>query len=50
MIVDRDLEDGEILTKNNHKALYYPVGFTLGFITLEDNTDINYVSNKLHGP
>ncbi len=41
---------GEILTEDNYKALYSPVGFAQGFITLEDNTEITYFTTGFYAP
>jgi dTDP-4-dehydrorhamnose 3,5-epimerase len=40
----------DILTEDNHKALYSPEGFAQGFITLEDNTEITYFTTQFYAP
>lgn len=41
---------GDILTEDNHKALYSPEGFAQGFITLEDDTEITYFTTQFYAP
>ena len=41
---------GEELTADNHKMLYSPEGFAQGFITLEDNTEITYLTTDFYAP
>ena len=41
---------GEELNQDNHKALYSPEGFAQGFITLEDNTEITYLTSEFYAP
>ncbi len=38
------------LTENNHRALLVPKGFGHGFITLEDNTEANYLVSEFYTP
>ncbi|MFO7658797.1 MAG: dTDP-4-dehydrorhamnose 3,5-epimerase [Bacteroidales bacterium] len=41
---------GEILSADNYKMLYSPEGFAQGFITLEDNTEITYLTTDFYAP
>lgn len=38
------------LSENNHRALLVPKGFAHGFITLEDNTEANYLVSQFYTP
>ena len=42
--------EGIDLSANNHKMLYVPEGFALGFQTLEDNTEIFYQMSQYYHP
>ena len=42
--------EGIDLSANNHKMLYVPEGFALGFQTLEDNTEIFYQMSQYYNP
>lgn len=37
---------GEVLSADNRKGLYVPPGCAHGFITLEDDTDVNYLMGE----
>ncbi|PCI42145.1 MAG: dTDP-4-dehydrorhamnose 3,5-epimerase [Rhodospirillaceae bacterium] len=37
---------GEVLSADNRKGLYVPPGCAHGFITLQDNTDVNYLMGE----
>ena len=39
---------GVELTEHNHRALFVPKGFGHGFITLEDNTEANYLVSQVY--
>jgi dTDP-4-dehydrorhamnose 3,5-epimerase len=39
---------GVELTEENRKALFVPKGFAHGYITLEDNTEINYMVTQFY--
>lgn len=41
---------GTELTESNHRALYSPKGFAQGFITLEDDSEITYLSSEFYAP
>ena len=41
---------GEVLSADNYKMLYSPEGFAQGFITLEDNTEITYLTTDFYAP
>ena len=41
---------GVELTEENRRALFVPKGFAHGFITLEDNTEINYLVTQFYTP
>jgi dTDP-4-dehydrorhamnose 3,5-epimerase len=41
---------GTILSGENQKMLYIPENFAHGFITLEDNTEINYFVTEFYHP
>lgn len=41
---------GVKLTENNHRALFVPKGFAHGFLTLEDNTEANYLVSQFYTP
>ncbi len=41
---------GVELTDKNHRALFVPKGFAHGFITLEDNTEANYLVSQFYAP
>lgn len=41
---------GEVLTAGNYKMLYSPEGFAQGFITLEDNSEITYLTTEFYAP
>lgn len=41
---------GTILSEENHKMLYIPENFAHGFLTLEDNTEINYFVTEFYHP
>ena len=41
---------GEVLTADNYKMLYSPEGFAQGFITLEDNSEITYLTTDFYAP
>jgi dTDP-4-dehydrorhamnose 3,5-epimerase len=41
---------GAELTSENHQMIYVPEGFAHGFITLEDNTEVNYQMNQFYAP
>lgn len=41
---------GAELNEHNHRALYSPKGFAQGFITLEDDTEITYISSEFYAP
>ncbi|CAN7408405.1 dTDP-4-dehydrorhamnose 3,5-epimerase [Bosea sp. LjRoot9] len=41
---------GEVLTADNHTALYIPRGFAHGFQTLEDRTEIDYEITPAYVP
>jgi dTDP-4-dehydrorhamnose 3,5-epimerase len=41
---------GVELTEENHLALYSPEGFAQGFITLEDDTEIEYTTSQSYAP
>lgn len=38
------------LSQDNHKMLYVPEDFAHGFITLEDNTELNYLMTEFFVP
>ncbi len=38
------------LSENNHKALFVPKGFAHGFVTLEDNSEVNYLVTQFYTP
>lgn len=38
------------LTEHNHRALFVPKGFGHGFLTLEDNTEANYLVSQFYTP
>ena len=39
-----------ILSSENHKMVYVPEGFALGFQTLEDNTELFYQMSQFYNP
>ena len=39
-----------ILSSENHKMIYVPEGFALGFQTLEDNTELFYQMSQYYEP
>lgn len=39
---------GEVLTAQNHRAMYVPEGFAHGFQTLEDNTEVFYQMSRAY--
>lgn len=41
---------GVELTENNHRMLFVPKGFAHGFVTLEDNTEANYLVSQFYTP
>lgn len=41
---------GVELTEKNHRALLVPKGFGHGFLTLEDNTEANYLVSQFYTP
>lgn len=41
---------GVELTEENRRALFVPKGFAHGFITLKDNTEINYLVTQFYTP
>lgn len=41
---------GVELTALNYRMLYVPVNFAHGFITLEDNTEVNYLVSEFYVP
>jgi dTDP-4-dehydrorhamnose 3,5-epimerase len=41
---------GVELTEKNHRALLVPKGFAHGFLTLEDNTEANYLVSQFYAP
>ena len=41
---------GVELTADNDRMLYVPVDFAHGFITLEDNTEVNYLVSEAYAP
>lgn len=41
---------GVELTSDNHKMLYVPKDFAHGFITLENNTAVNYMVSQFYTP
>lgn len=41
---------GEVLTADNYKMLYSPEGFAQGFLTLEDNSEITYLTTDFYSP
>ena len=41
---------GVELSEENHKMLYVPEGFAQGYITLVDETEINYHTSKFFAP
>jgi dTDP-4-dehydrorhamnose 3,5-epimerase len=41
---------GVELTENNHRALFVPKGFAHGFLTLENNTEANYLVSQFYAP
>ena len=41
---------GEVLSADNYKMLYSPEGFAQGFITLEDNAEITYLTTDFYAP
>ena len=41
---------GVELTENSGRALYIPVGFAHGFVTLEDDTEVLYQMSNYHEP
>ncbi len=41
---------GVELTEENYKMLYVPEGFAHGFITLRDNTELNYLLTEYYTP
>jgi dTDP-4-dehydrorhamnose 3,5-epimerase len=40
----------EVLSSNNHKALFIPEGFAHGFQTLEGNSEVFYQMSELYSP
>jgi dTDP-4-dehydrorhamnose 3,5-epimerase len=38
------------LTEDNYKMLYIPEKFAHGFITLKDNTEVNYLVSQFYNP
>ena len=38
------------LDKNSNEAIFIPKGFAHGFLSLEDNTLLQYLSDKTHYP
>jgi len=40
----------EVLSSNNHKALFIPEGFAHGFQTLEDNSEVFYQMSEFYSP
>ena len=42
--------EGFELSENNHKMIYVPKGFALGFQTLEDNTELFYQMSQYFKP
>ncbi len=41
---------GEVLSAENRRALWVPVGFAHGFVALEDNTLVYYKCTAIHTP
>lgn len=41
---------GVELTESNHRALFVPKGFAHGFLTLEDNSEANYLVSQVYTP
>ena len=41
---------GVLLTAENRKMLYIPEGFSHGFLTLEDNTEVFYQMSEFYAP
>jgi len=41
---------GIVLTGDNRKMLYVPEGFSHGFLTLEDNTEVFYQMSEFYAP
>jgi dTDP-4-dehydrorhamnose 3,5-epimerase len=41
---------GVELTEENSKMIYVPEGFAQGYITLADNTEMNYHTSKVFSP
>lgn len=41
---------GVKLTEGNHKMLYVPEGFAHGFISLADDTEVNYQVSQFYAP
>lgn len=41
---------GELLTAENRRSLYVPKGFAHGYLTLEDNTEIEYLVSSKYAP
>ncbi|MGL5277966.1 MAG: dTDP-4-dehydrorhamnose 3,5-epimerase [Cetobacterium sp.] len=39
-----------VLSENNRKMLFVPKGFAHGFLTLQDNTEIEYLCTDLYSP
>ena len=40
----------EVLSSDNHKALFIPEGFAHGFQTLEDNSEVFYQMSEFYSP
>lgn len=38
------------LSADNHMAVYIPVGFAHGFLSLEDDTSVTYLQTSMHSP
>jgi dTDP-4-dehydrorhamnose 3,5-epimerase len=38
------------ITSKNKTQIFIPIGFLHGFLTLEDNTEVNYKVSKLYNP
>jgi dTDP-4-dehydrorhamnose 3,5-epimerase len=41
---------GVLLTAENRKMIYAPEGFSHGFLTVEDNTEVSYQMSEFHAP
>ncbi len=38
------------LTEENHRSLFVPGGFAVGFLTLEDNSEVSYLMSEFYTP